>query len=79
MSCGLTAMITSPAPRSASMFDRPACTSYFWRSSARCSSRRPVTTSSSAERQPELRKPRSIDSPSRPAPRIAMRVLIAAL
>ena len=79
MSCGFTATMMSPAPRIASVFDRSALTPYFSRSSARWSSRRPVTASSSGDRHPELRNPRSIDSPSRPAPRIAIRVLIGAL
>src|SRR5215212_8388403 len=71
MSCGLTAITTTSASRTASAFAVVASMPYRSRSSATRSSRRPVTTTSV---QPELRSPARSDSPILPAPRIAMRI-----
>src|SRR3954454_1561687 len=72
-SCGLTETIASRAPLTAAAFDASATTPYRSESSALRSGRRAVTTRAAAVRQPGLKNPRRSDSPSRPAPTIAIR------
>ena len=72
-SCGLTAITTTPAPVTASAFERVAVTPCRSPSSASRSSWRPVTTISSGLRQPVLSSPASSASPILPQPRMAIR------
>ena len=72
-SCGLTAITTTPAPATASVFEvvtRMPCRSA---SSFARSSRRTVATISSGFRHSVLSNPARSASPIFPAPRIAMR------
>src|SRR4051795_89141 len=72
-SCGLTAITTSVAPATASVFESVTSIPCRSASSWARSSSRTVATISPGSRQPPLSRPRSSDSPIVPAPMIATR------
>src|SRR6266508_3966503 len=72
-SWGLTAITTTPAPATASVFESVASMPWRSRSSAARSSRRAVATISDGLRQPVDSRPASSASPIFPQPRMAMR------
>ena len=72
-SCGLTAITTSSAPETASVFESSCLDAVALRQLGGPVLALTVTTISSGFRQPPLIRPRRSDSPIVPAPRIATR------
>jgi hypothetical protein len=73
MSCGFTAITTTPARATASAFASVTTMPYCSSSARRCSSRRTLATSSEGALHPDERRPEISAAPILPAPSTAIR------